>query len=127
GGASKDLPSFQEGIRFDQRPAPGDFLLAEQDGYPVGTATSLSMSMWIRGGRVPCQGVGWVGTIKTHRRGSRGAGGGVASQVMHEVLHRAREREQVVSALGPFRGSFYEHFGYGNVERHCSWTVPLAV
>lgn len=127
GGASKDLPRFQEGIRADRRAADGDFLLAERDGQALGTATSLSLSMWLRGARVPCQGIAWVGTIKTHRRSSAAPGGGVASQVMRETLRRAREREQVVSALMPFRGSFYEHFGFGIVERLCTWTIPLAV
>ena len=40
---------------------------------------------------------------------------------------RPAEREQVVSALMPFRGSFYEHFGYGFVERRSEWTLPLPV
>jgi predicted acetyltransferase len=127
GSASKDLPRYQEGIPADRRAKDGDFLLAEQNGQPVGTATCLSLSMWVRGGRVPCQGVAWVGTIKTHRRNLRAPGGGVASQIMREALRRAREHEQVVSALMPFRGSYYEHFGYGIVERRCTWTVPLAV
>jgi predicted acetyltransferase len=39
----------------------------------------------------------------------------------------ARERGFVVSALMPFRGSFYERFGYGYVERRTEWTVPMAV
>jgi predicted acetyltransferase len=26
----------------------------------------------------------------------------------------------------PFRASYYEHFGYGIVERRCDWTVPIA-
>ena len=76
----------------------GDYLLAESDGQAVGTATSLSMSMWIRGGCVPCQGVAWVGTIKTHRRGARVPGGGIASQIMRETIRLGRERGQVVSA-----------------------------
>jgi predicted acetyltransferase len=33
----------------------------------------------------------------------------------------------VLSALMPFRASFYEHFGYGVVERRASWTIPLSV
>lgn len=126
GHAAKDLPKYHESLRADRRAVDGDFLLAELAGRPVGTATSLSMQMWIRGARVPCQGVAWVGTIKTHRRGGR-AGAGVASQVMRETLRRGRERGQVVTALMPFRGSFYERFGYGVVERHCAWTIPLAV
>ncbi|HWE04719.1 MAG TPA: GNAT family N-acetyltransferase [Tepidisphaeraceae bacterium] len=127
GGADNESPKFQDSVRADLRAQPGDYLLAESAGQAVGTATSLSMSMWIRGGRVPCQGVAWVGTIKTHRRGSRAPGGGIASQIMNETIRLGRERGQVVSALMPFRGSFYEHFGYGIVERLCTWTVPLAV
>jgi predicted acetyltransferase len=46
---------------------------------------------------------------------------------MHETLRVARQRGQVLSALMPFRASFYEHFGYGLVERRCDWTLPLAV
>jgi predicted acetyltransferase len=44
---------------------------------------------------------------------------------MNETLRAARERGLVVSALMPFRGSYYEHFGYGFVERRAAWTVPL--
>ena len=97
-------------------------LLARLDGDPVATATSYSMNMWVRGARLPCQGVAYVGTIKTRRRS-----GGVASAVMAETLKKARERGQVLSALMPFRASFYEHFGYGLVERRAEWTVPLSV
>lgn len=125
-GAAERLAEFKEGIRKDRRARDGDYLLAELNGHPVGTATSLSLSMWVRGGRVDCQGIAWVGTIKTHRRGSRG-GNGIATQIMRETLRLARERGQVVSALMPFRGSYYEHFGYGLVERRCTWTVPLAL
>jgi predicted acetyltransferase len=127
GSASKETPKFIDGIRADDRAKAGDFLLAERDGLSVGTATSLSMSMWMRGTKIPCQGVAWVGTVKTHRRGSRAAGEGIASQIMKETLRLGREREQVVSALMPFRASFYDHFGYGIVERRNVWTAPLAV
>jgi predicted acetyltransferase len=33
----------------------------------------------------------------------------------------------VVSALMPFRGSFYEKFGYGFVERRAEWTIPMGI
>jgi predicted acetyltransferase len=46
---------------------------------------------------------------------------------MNEVLRRGRERGDVVSALMPFRGSYYEHFGYGFIERRTEWTVPLSI
>jgi predicted acetyltransferase len=124
--AGNAIERYRKGIRDDPAARPGDHLLAERDGEAVGTATSLSMTMWVRGTPVPCQGVANVGTIKTHRRRTAGEDG-VASQVMHETIRMAREREQVVSALMPFRGSFYEHFGYGIVERRNEWTLPLSV
>jgi predicted acetyltransferase len=46
---------------------------------------------------------------------------------MREVVRAARERNFVVSALMPFRGSWYEHFGYGIVERRADWTVPMSI
>jgi len=125
--AARDLERYKEGIRADPRGVAGDFLLAEQDGIAVGTATAHSFTMWMRGAALPCQGVAYVGTIKTHRRGSASRSAGVATRVMHETLRLARERGQVLSALMPFRASYYEHFGYGLVERRCDWTVPLSV
>src|SRR5690242_18088742 len=89
-GAAERFQDFKDGIRKDRRARDGDYLLAEHNGRAVGTATSLSMSMWVRGGRVECQGVAWVGTIKTHRRGARG-GNGIATQIMRETLRLARE------------------------------------
>jgi hypothetical protein len=132
--ATRDRASYLARLRDDPRIKPGDCLLAERGGRAVGTATSLSMRMWVRGGVVPCQGVAWVGTVKTARRAAgagaaRGASSepGIATRIMHETLRLAREREQVISALMPFRGSFYEHFGYGIMERRVAWTLPVAV
>jgi predicted acetyltransferase len=117
-----ELQKYVDRIRGDTHLKAGDFLLAERNGEPVGTATAIPMTMWVRGGPVPCQGVAHVGTIKTQRRK-----GGIATAVMNETLRAARERGYVVSALMPFRGSFYEHFGYGFVERRSEWTLPMAV
>src|SRR5260221_2336453 len=119
---SGEIPLYRQRLANDARVVADDLLLAERDGQPVGTATSYSMSMWVRGQAFPCQGVGYVGTIKTHR-----CSGGIASQVMRETLRKAREREQVLSALLPFRASYYEHFGYGLVERRAIWTIPLSI
>jgi predicted acetyltransferase len=124
--AVKELEKFKEGIRADARAKPGDFLLAESNVEPVGTTTSMSLQMWVRGGRVPCQGVAYVGTIRTARRAG-GTEKGIATQLMHATLDKARERGQVVSALMPFRASFYEHFGYGLAERRTDWIVPLSI
>lgn len=124
----KELEIYQRRIREDRRAAPGDFLLAEEGDVAIGTTTSLSMTMWVRGAPIPCQGVAWVGTIKTHRRRTtEPAERGIASKLMHETLRKARERGQVVSALMPFRASFYEHFGYGIVEHQNEWTISLSI
>lgn len=125
GHARNELPRYKAIVAEDLRAKAGDYLLAERNGRAVGTATSLSMRMWLRGSVVPCQGVAWVGAVKTERRKAQGGGSGVASSVMREMLRKARERQEVVSALMPFRATFYEHFGYGLVERRCDWTVPL--
>ena len=130
--ARKELKDYVDRIHKDTGTGAGDWLLAERDGQAIGTATSIAMTMWVRGGPVPCQGVAHVGTIKTHRRksGSSTSGTrepGVATLIMNETLRAARERGSVVSALMPFRGSFYEHFGYGFVERQAVWTLPMAV
>jgi len=60
------------------------------------------------------------------RKGASGTPG-VASALMRETLRVARERGEIVSALMPFRGSYYEHFGYGVVERRSDWTVPISI
>jgi predicted acetyltransferase len=123
--AGKDLALMYDHLRTGPWAGVGQYLLAEQAGNPIGTATSLPLTMWFRGSAVSCQGVAWVGTIKTHRR--RGGQQSVGSQIMHETLRRARQQEFVVSALMPFRVSFYEHFGYGIVERRAEWTIPLSI
>jgi predicted acetyltransferase len=125
--AEKEVAAYSERLSVDGRITGDDILLAEQDGLPVGTATGYAMRMWIRGAPVTCQGVAFVATARTHRRAQFGAGGGVATQLIRETLRRARDRGDVVSALMPFRASFYEHFGYGLVERRCAWTIPLSV
>lgn len=129
--AAKDMEHFKDRARNDPYINSGDFLLVERDGRAVGTVTSYSLTMWVRGAPIPCQGVAWVGTIKTERRksgaNSAAAGPGVATVVMNEVLRKGRERGEMISALMPFRNSYYEHFGYGIVERRCDWTLPISV
>ncbi|HSI36296.1 MAG: enhanced intracellular survival protein Eis [Phycisphaerae bacterium] len=126
---AKNIPDYQKYLAADERVPADDLLLAERDGAALGTATAYPMTMWVRGGPVACQGVAFVGTIKTHRRSARTSADdpGIATALMRETLRRARDRGQVVSALMPFRATFYEHFGYGLVERRNLWTIPLSV
>ena len=126
-GASKLADAHVTGLRLNPRAQVGDFLLAEDADEAVGTATSISFRSWVRGGMIPTQGVAWVGTIRTRRRGGTVNEAGIASRIMHEIIRKGREREQVLSYLMPFRGSFYEHFGYGLVERRTEWMVPISI
>jgi predicted acetyltransferase len=123
----QDLAEWREYIHNQGRSRPGDYLLLERDGRAVGTATSLRLNMWVRGSAVSCQGVAHVGTIKTERRRGTGEDKGIGTIVMQEILRMAREREHVLSALMPWRASYYEHFGYGLVERRAEWSVPLSL
>ncbi len=108
--------------------AAGDFLIAERAGRAVGTITALRGVMSVRGVSLPCQGIAWVGTSHDARRSSRGRSEpGIATQLMHRTLAMARERGEVLTALAPFRASFYEHFGYGLVERRALWDIPLGL
>jgi predicted acetyltransferase len=120
----RERATYQQGIRAEVRSGPGDWLLAEQDGEVVGTATSLPLKLWVRGGSIKCQGVAFVGTVKTARR-KGSAEPGVGTAVMNETLRMAKDHGFVVSALMPFRGTYYEHFGYGFVERRAEWKIPL--
>jgi len=112
----------------DDRPGNGDFLVTRVANTIAGTATIMPLRMSVRGSEIPCQGIAWVGVSRTHRRASSRFGGkGVGSQIMEECLRLGRERGLAVSALHPFRSSFYEHFGYGVVERRSEWVLPTHV
>jgi predicted acetyltransferase len=123
---TNDRAQYQQRIRDDAQARAEEFLLAERDGTLAGTATHVPLDIWVRGAKLPCQGVAYVGTVKTQRRKS-GNEPGVGTAVMNEVLRAARDRGCVLSTLMPFRASYYEHFGYGIVERRANWTVPLCI
>src|SRR5689334_14242886 len=96
------IAEFITQLRGDRRSGPRDWLIAEREGVAVGTSTQYPLTMWVRGGAVACQGVAYVGTIKTSRR-RIGNEPGVGTALMNETLRYARERGFVVSALMPFR------------------------
>src|SRR5215212_2578383 len=80
--SKQDLGEWRKYIHNQGRSRAGDYLLAERDGQAIGTATSLRMTMWVRGAAVSCQGVAHVGAIKTERRKGGGKKEGVASAAM---------------------------------------------
>lgn len=128
GGAATDMPKFMASATDDVRAHDGDFLLAERDGKLVGTATSLHLHTHIHGAAMGVHGVAYVGAVRTERRRASIPGeAGVATVVMQESVRMGRERGDMVSALMPFRASYYEHFGYGLMEHMAAWTIPAGV
>ncbi len=89
GRGRNELAQYRDGVLAEPRTGPGDWLLAEKDGEVVGTATSLGLTMWVRGGAIKCQGVAFVGTAKTQRR-KRNSGPGVGTALMNQTLRAVR-------------------------------------
>ena len=81
-------------------------LVAFVDGRPLATALALRLKQNVRGRVVEALGVAGVAT---HPEGRRG---GHVRAILAEMHRGAIESGQVVSALYPFRPSFYAQFGY---------------
>jgi len=89
---------------------------------PRATATVWRMYQHVRGRMLPMGGIGGVATHPAARRS------GYARQMLTAVLADMRDQGQVVTALYPFRPSFYERFGYvGLVQERRVRLDPAAV
>ncbi len=96
-----------ETLRRYQRYYEGNItLLAEEDGVPLADATAIPMRQNVRGTVYPMAGVAGVATLPLARRR------GYARALVTQLLGQMREAGHVVSALYPFRPSFYQRFGY---------------
>jgi hypothetical protein len=99
---------------------PPDFLpytsgettfVAEDSGRTVATASAIPMRQHVRGLVLPMAGVAGVASDPLARRR------GHVRTLMTELLGEMRDTGHVVSALYPFRTSFYEKFGYAGLVR----------
>jgi predicted acetyltransferase len=81
-------------------------LVAFVDGKPVATALGLRLKQNVRGRIVEALGVAGVAAHPDARRG------GHVRAILAELHRGARDSGQAVSALYPFRPSFYAQFGY---------------
>jgi len=81
-------------------------LVAEVDGVAVADASAVPMQQNVRGGVYRMAGVAGVATLPQARRR------GYASALVTEILGLMRDQGHVVSALYPFRPSFYGRFGF---------------
>jgi predicted N-acetyltransferase YhbS len=86
-------------------------LVAEVDGVAVADASAVPMRQNVRGAVYQMAGVAGVATLPQARRR------GYARALVTEILGLMRDQGYVVSALYPFRPSFYGRFGYVGLPR----------
>ena len=86
-------------------------LVAEEDGVPLATASAVPMRQNVRGIVYPMAGIAGVATMPLARRR------GCARALVSQLLSQMRDTGHVVSALYPFRPSFYERFGFVGLPR----------
>ncbi len=89
--------------------------IAEGEGRPVGGFRTLPLRMTLRGRMNPVQGLAAVAVAPDARRR------GVGREMCRRALRLGVENQQRMSALFPFRTSFYADLGYalvGELERH---------
>ena len=86
-------------------------LVAEEDGVAMADASAIPMRQNVRGTVYPMAGVAGVATLPLARRR------GFARALVGQLLGQMRDTGHVVSALYPFRPSFYERFGFVGLPR----------
>jgi predicted acetyltransferase len=85
-------------------------LVGELGGRIVAACQLHPMQQWIGGEAFAMCGIGSVGISPVHRRRHYGAA------LVTEALRIARERGDIVSALYPFRSTFYRNLGWGQAD-----------
>jgi len=101
-----------ETMRNNQRYYAGNVtLVAEEDGVPVADASAIPMQQNLRGIVFPMAGVAGVATLPLARRR------GYARALVTQLLGQMRDAGHVMSALYPFRPSFYQRFGFVGLPR----------
>ncbi|RKN24117.1 GNAT family N-acetyltransferase [Micromonospora musae] len=81
-------------------------LIVEAEGETLAAATSIPMRQNLRGAVLPMAGVAGVATHPLARRQ------GHVRTLLHQLLDEVREEGHALTALYPFRPSFYARFGY---------------
>jgi predicted N-acetyltransferase YhbS len=101
-----------EVLRGNQQYYEGNVtLVAEEDGVALADASAIPMRQNIRGNVYEMAGVAGVATLPLARRR------GLARELVAALLGRMRDEGHVVSALYPFRPSFYQRFGFVGLPR----------
>lgn len=108
--------------RFDQDPRfpIAEYLVGEAGGRVAASLHAIPFRTWVGGEVLPLHGVGSVVVAPDARRR------GYASDLMREALARARAAGYALSALYPFRHSFYAALGYATAVERRAWTLVPA-
>ena len=110
--ASPADDALDKKLREGQRYYEGNVtLVAEENGFAMADASAIPMQQNVRGKVFPMAGVAGVATLPLARRR------GYARALLARLLGQMRETGHVVSALYPFRPSFYERFGFVGLPR----------
>lgn len=111
----------REGMAGNQQYYADDItVVAEVDGVAVASASAVPMRQNVRGVVYPMAGIAGVATLPQARRR------GYASALVTEVLGMMRDAGYPVSALYPFRPSFYERHGFVGLPQTKSAAFPLS-
>jgi predicted N-acetyltransferase YhbS len=95
-------------------------LVVEEGGETVATASAIPMRQNLRGVVLPMAGVAGVATHPLARRR------GHVRALLHRLLDEMHDEGYALSALYPFRASFYERFGYVGLPKPRTVTFAVA-
>jgi predicted acetyltransferase len=112
--------SMEQWRRDDAYYAHSLTLVAEDGTGAVAEAAAIAMRQNVRGSVYPMAGVAGVASQPHVRRR------GYVRALLIELLGQMRESGHAVSALHPFRPSFYQRFGYIGVPKTRTVRFPVA-
>ncbi|MCO1595674.1 GNAT family N-acetyltransferase [Micromonospora sp. RHAY321] len=95
-------------------------LIVEEGGSTLAAASAIPMRQNLRGTVLPMAGVAGVATHPLARRQ------GHVRTLLHQLLDEMRDEGHALSALYPFRPSFYARFGYAGLPKPRTVTFATA-
>lgn len=112
-GPSRTAAWWQEQLADPVYGGGADTLVVGEDVGPArgGIVAALQihrLEQWVAGTALPMTGIATVTVSPAYRKR------GLAASLLTAALRTAGSRGDVVSALYPFRASFYQHMGYGH-------------
>jgi predicted N-acetyltransferase YhbS len=121
-GSSPQSREELERLRAKPALATSDvtIIAEDEDGTALATVSSTPMRQNLRGRVYPMAGICGVATHPLGRRH------GYARTLLTQLLGEVRDGGCVVSALYPFRPSFYERFGYAGLPQTRTVTISPA-